>query len=110
MAKFFARVELHKKAQKNVTEEDYRILHEEIAKKSFYPRVEYDNDSNIYHLLTGSYRKVAPQSIKDAHRDIVEACNETIKKSSEIESFSFFLTEYTNSSKHNLKTVAIRRN
>lgn len=103
MNRFLVRMELHKKLNKTVTEADYKLLHEEMAKKSFYPTVTFDKEK--FQLPTGTYRKLSDLMIDEVYKEIIDAGNSTIKKSIDIESFSFFLVEDTNSLKYNLKKV-----
>ena len=103
MARYLIRMELHKLPNKTVQESDYEILHEEIAKKKFLPTVSYDGDSSVYELPTGTYRKVNDDTLDKTEKDASDAGQATVRRSSNVGSFSFFLVDYNNSRKYNLK-------
>jgi len=95
-------MELHKRPNRTVKEEDYAILHEEMGKKFFFPIVTIQGDTSEYELPTGTYRNVGIGSVDIAANDAKEAGEKTIQRSSNAGSFSFFVVEYTNSRKQNL--------
>jgi hypothetical protein len=103
MARYCIRMELHKVSNRTVQESDYEILHEEMAKKNFYPSVSYEGDSAVYILPTGTYRKMNDDTLDKTEKDAIEAGTETVRRSPNVVSFSFFLVDYNNSRKYNLK-------
>jgi hypothetical protein len=105
MARYYIRMELHKLPNKTVQESDYQILHEEMDKKGFYSTVTYEQGDVTYELPTGTYRQVNTDALDKSERDALAAGNATVNRSPNVGSFSFFLVEYSNSRRHNLKRV-----
>ena len=109
MARFLLRIELHKKDNKTVTAADYAFLHKELASRGFIEEVNYEGDNRIYQLPTGLYRKVANITLDDAEKLAHDAGNATVKGTTDVASYSYFLVEYTNSRKHNLNVLRMNQ-
>jgi hypothetical protein len=104
MSRFLARIELHGKPDRPITENDYHKLDIEMICRGFEKTIGASN--GVQHSLpTAEYHKTSDELIAEILHEAKDAAYEVQALSETIRSYSVIVTHYVEATGYNLKEI-----